>query len=285
MRWPRMTTRRWMIAIALTAFVATGLVSVAGAREAARRAHCVNNLKQIALALHNYHSSHGSFPPGTVGDRTLPPDRRLSWTVTLFDFLTQGLQLIIDLMRAWDSPANLRPLFRHTSTNGDPPPYTTSAMDCGDILQCPSHRVPASANAPSPAGYVGISGLGTDAAALTRGHPRAGVFGYDRATRIEEIKDGASTTMLLAETATAGGPWTAGGPATVRGLDPSRQPYIGRERQFGGTHRGGANVAFADGSVRFVVEAVDPKVFDALSTVAGGEQLPPGWDQWISATQ
>jgi prepilin-type processing-associated H-X9-DG protein len=259
--------------------VTTGVISIAGAREAARRAQCVNNLKQIALALHSYHESYGGFPSGTVGDRTLPPDRRLGWTVVLFPFLTQGLQLIIDFMRSWDSPANLRPLFRHTSTDGDPPPYTTSAMDCGDILQCPSHRVPASSNAPAPAGYVGISGLGTDAAGLPPGHARAGVFGYDRATRIEEIKDGASTTMLLAETASAGGPWTAGGAATVRGLDPSRQPYIGRGRQFGGTHRGGAMVAFADGSVRFVPEAIDPKVFEALSTISGGERIPPGWDR------
>jgi prepilin-type processing-associated H-X9-DG protein len=279
MRWLRMTIRRWILAVALAAVLTAGVVSIAGGREAARRAQCANNLKQIALALHNYHDSYGSFPSGTVGDRTLPPDRRLSWTVVLFHFLTQGLQLIIDGMRAWDAPANLRPLFLHTSVDGDPPPYTTSAMDCGDILQCPSHRVPASSNAPAPAGYVGISGLGTDAAVLPPGHPRAGIFGYDRATRIEAIKDGASATMLLAETTSFGGPWTAGGPATVRSLDASRQPYIGRGRQFGGAHRDGAMVAFADGSVRFLRESIDPKVFEALSTVAGGEQLPPGWDR------
>jgi prepilin-type processing-associated H-X9-DG protein len=268
-----------MLAVALAAVVTTGMVSLVCAREAARRAQCASNLKQIALALHNYHESYGRFPSGTVGDRSLPPDRRLSWMVVLFDFLTQGLQLIIDGMRPWDAPANLRPLFRHTSVDGNPPPYTTSAMDCGEILQCPSHRMPASSNAPAPSGYVGISGLGTDAAALPPGHPRAGVFGDDRATRIEEIKDGVSATMLLAETTSFIGPWTAGGPATVRGLDPSRQPYIGRGRQFGGAHRDGAMVAFADGSVRFLRESIDPKVFEALSTVAGGERLPAGWDR------
>ena len=110
-------------------------------------------------------------------------------------------------------------------------------------------------------------------------HPRAGVFGYDRVTRMEEITDGASTTMMLAETATASGPWTAGGPATVRSLDPNRQPYIGRTCQFGGNHRGGANVAFADGSVRFLSETIDPKVFETISTISGNEQLPRGWDR------
>ena len=279
MRWIRMTTRRWMIAIALTALVTTGVISLAGvAREAGRRGQCMNNLRQISLALVVYQGAHGSFPLGTVGDRTLPPERRLSWTVVLIDYLSQGLQLIIDLMQAYDSPANLRPLFLHTSTDGNPPPYTTSAMDCW-VLQCPSHAVPASASEPAPAGYVGISGLGTDAAALPPGQPRAGVFGYDRATRIEEIKDGASETLLLAETTSASGPWTAGGQATVRGVDPSLRPVIGPGRQFGGIHRNGAMVAFSDGSVRLIRESIDPRVFEAISTVAGGEQLPPGWDR------
>lgn len=276
---PRMTIRRWMIAVALAAVATMGVVSIAGAREAAKRAQCVNNLKQVALALHNYHSTYDSFPPGTVGDRTLPPDRRLGWTVTIFSLISQGLSLIIDLMHGWDLPANLRPQFRCTSTDGDTPPVTTSAMDCGGMLQCPAHQVPASSTAPVPADYVGITGLGNDSAGLPLGHPRAGVFGYDRATSFGDIKDGAFNTMLLAETTTAGGPWTAGGPATIRGLDPNRQPYIGSGRQFGGTHRGGANVAFADGSVRFVVDTIDPKVLEALSTVAGGEQGYPGWDR------
>jgi Protein of unknown function (DUF1559) len=139
MRLPRVRfTIRWMmIAVALTAVVTTGVVSIAGAREAGRRAQCVNNLKQIAMALHNYHSSYGCFPSGTMGNRSLPPDRRLGWTVVLFNFWMQGLQLIIDLMQGWDSPANLRPLFRHSSTDGDPPPYTTSARDCGGFFAMP----------------------------------------------------------------------------------------------------------------------------------------------------
>jgi len=55
------------------------------------------------------------------------------------------------------------------------------------------------------------------------------------------------------------------------------RPQIGRGRPFGGYHPGGANVAFADGSIKFLRETIDPKVFEALSTVAGGERLPDGW--------
>jgi prepilin-type processing-associated H-X9-DG protein len=279
MRRLRMTTRRWMFVVAAIAVVTTASLSIADAREASRRAHCVNNLKQIGLALANYHSSFGSFPPATVGNDRVPPDRRMSWVVTLFAYLTQGLGVIVDLMEPSDSPANMRPRFEHWSADGDTPRSTSPAMECPNFLECPSHHVPATSTAPAPAGYVGISGLGTDAVTLAPPHPRAGVFGYDRVTRMEDITDGASTTMMLAETATATGPWTAGGPATVRSLDPNRQPYIGRARQFGGNHRGGVNVAFADGSVRFLSESIDPNVFQAISTISGKEQLPRGWDQ------
>jgi prepilin-type processing-associated H-X9-DG protein len=85
--------------------------------------------------------------------------------------------------------------------------------------------------------------------------------------------------MMVAETTLNNGPWTAGGPATVRGLDPGRQPYVGRGCQFGGTHRGGVIVAFADGSFRFHRDALNPKLFEAISTVAGAEPLPIGWDR------
>jgi prepilin-type processing-associated H-X9-DG protein len=60
----------------------------------------------------------------------------------------------------------------------------------------------------------------------------------------------------------------------VRGLDPAETPYIGAGRQFGGLHDGRAAVAFADGSVRFISESINPKVFEALSTMAGGAEGP-----------
>jgi prepilin-type processing-associated H-X9-DG protein len=70
------------------------------------------------------------------------------------------------------------------------------------------------------------------------------------------------------------GSWLQGGPATVRGLDPAQQPYLGPGRQFGGIHLGAGNFAFADGSVRAISESINPKIFEALSTIAGGERVP-----------
>jgi Protein of unknown function (DUF1559) len=90
---------------------------------------------------------------------------------------------------------------------------------------------------------------------------------------IADIKDGTSVTMMLAESGRGIGSWSRGGPATVRGLDPTDVPYIGAGRQFGGLHDGVAVVAMADGSVRTVSETITPKVFEAMSTIAGGEKV------------
>jgi hypothetical protein len=59
----------------------------------------------------------------------------------------------------------------------------------------------------------------------------------------------------------------------VRGLDLANTPYIGPSRQFGGLHLGGTWVAMADGSVRWATDAIDPKIFEALSTMAAGEKV------------
>ncbi|WP_406701184.1 DUF1559 domain-containing protein [Singulisphaera sp. Ch08] len=59
----------------------------------------------------------------------------------------------------------------------------------------------------------------------------------------------------------------------MRGLNRDREPYVGKGRQFGGLHREGAMVLFADGTVRFVGEETDPSVFEATSTIAGGKRV------------
>jgi prepilin-type processing-associated H-X9-DG protein len=121
---------------------------------------------------------------------------------------------------------------------------------------------------------VAIAGLGVDAPGLPKEDKRAGIFGDDRTVALADVKDGLANTMMVAESSALSGPWFAGGRHTVRGLDPTRQPYIGFGRQFGGIHVAeGANVLMADGSVRFIKDSIDPKVFEAMSTMAGGEMV------------
>jgi prepilin-type processing-associated H-X9-DG protein len=256
---PRFSIRKMMRAIALIAVALSIVVLVARsynerARDG-RRYRCAGHVKSIVLAILVRENSAKTLPAGTSPNPNLVPRDRLSWYAEILPYLEYDLRSSMELTQPWDVGIN----------------YSIACTSIG-ITRCPDS--PAIPSSPVPATYIGIAGLGTDAPVLPKDDPRAGVFGYDRRTTIAEIKDGLATTMLIAETGRVTGSWLAGGPATVRGLNPDEKPYLGPGRQFGGMHPGGANIGFADGSVRFVSESIDPKVFEALSTIAGGEKIP-----------
>jgi prepilin-type processing-associated H-X9-DG protein len=118
-----------------------------------------------------------------------------------------------------------------------------------------------------PTHYLGPSGVGADAASLPAGAPGAGAFGYDRKLALADVQRPAADVLVVIETGNASGAWTAAGPPTVRGLDPGHLPYLGANGRFGGNHPGGANAAFADGSVRFLSDQMSPRELEALVTV------------------
>jgi hypothetical protein len=256
--------------------VGAGLFSsgVLRVREAANRAHCYGHLKGLAVALHTYHDVHKSFPPGTIPSE-LPPERRLGWLVLIEPhFGRTGPRPQPDPARAWDAAAN-RPLL-----NTAIPHFLCPGREgFEEAWQRADHY---GANpVPGLTHYVGMAGVGLDAALLPLNDPRAGLFGYDRRVAVEDIKDGLGNTLLLLETRRENGPWAAGGPATVRGFDPQDTPLIGLDRPFGNEHRShflfwapsaSTNVAFADGSIRTFTPSIDTRVFQALATIAGEEK-------------
>ena len=125
--------------------------------------------------------------------------------------------------------------------------------------------------------FVGVSGVERRrldvAANYERGHPDAGIFGYDRIMRPQEVTDGRSQTLALIGSGELAGPWIQAGGATVRG---ARQPYFDAITGFGsrGVAGGTGAVAMtADGAARFLSSAIDPQVFAALCTAHGGENV------------
>lgn len=246
--------------------VIAGIVKV---RQRAEREECRDHFREMGLELFQHNYDLGAFPLGTVPNESLPPDKRLSWYVGAWGYAGAGQcgRLIIDKTRGWDAEENRDPQAHYAGG----PTESIGEWRCWICPANPNHAGPGMIGLTH---YVGIAGVGSQAAAAPAYDPLVGVFGYDRQTSVKDIKDGTSTTLLLMETALDNGPWTAGGPPTVRGLDPSRQPYLGAGRQFGGTHPGVTGAAFADGSVHFLRNSISPNVLEALATIAGGEDVP-----------
>ncbi|MGI6417877.1 MAG: DUF1559 domain-containing protein [Thermoguttaceae bacterium] len=227
--------------------IALLLPATQSAREAARRAQCTNNLKQIGLALHNYHERYGQFPPAAIGPAGVPRDRQFSWIVALLPFLEQqGLYESLRLDLPWDDPQNAALLQVSLST-----------------LLCPSDPAPAATDEGLPkTSYVAITGAeSTQGPGGTRG-----VLGFDKSLRLNEIVDGASGTAMVAE-ATDGGPWFAGGFGTARRIES----WI--ETEAWSNHPGGGNVLLADGSVRFLASTIDLQTLRHLATAQGADLI------------
>jgi hypothetical protein len=151
-----------------------------------------------------------------------------------------------------------------------------------DCFICPANASRTQPPLPGPTHYVGIAGLGEDAAELPLSHPRAGFFGYDRKLKLDDLRAGGANTLAIAEV-TEGGPWTAGGPATVRGVSDDT-PCLGEGGQFAGMHNGGSfpwskqvltNVLFADASVRPLSATISPTVFRGLVAIGGNGEVGP----------
>lgn len=210
------------------------LPAVSSARDAARRTQSKNNLKQIGLALHNYHDVYSGFAPGGIAaeDGT----HYLSWQASLLPYADQApLYNAIQMGEAWDGPMNM-PLYTSTV-----PVYQNPAID----------------------EWYDSQGL-----ALSHYAGNSHAFEINKMLRIRDVTDGTANTLLAGEVSTGFKPW--GDPTNVR--DPALG--LGQTpEQFGGPFKGGTQFLLMDGSVRFISEEIDPDMLKALATPAGGEML------------
>jgi hypothetical protein len=223
----------------------------------------------LAMDLGNYRDTYNHFPAATIINLALAPDLRLSWRADLALFFWQ-CPPEFNRAQTWNSPENYPP----TSSPGIGMRNMPRIPD-GHVrtLNCPANPNSGDEEVVSNTHYVGAAGVGVDIEYLPKDYPLAGIFGYDRQITLDDIKNGASRTLLVIETATANGPWTRGGPSTVRALDQDRLPYLGPKGQFSSLHWPHVTHAvFADGSVRALEEGIEPRVFEGMASIAVDEE-------------
>jgi prepilin-type N-terminal cleavage/methylation domain-containing protein len=267
------------------------LPAVQKVREAAARSSCANNLKQLGLALQNYHDAHKAFPPG----RTTTPAHG-SFFPYIFPYIEQDAvykQYRFD--KGWND----------TTTNDAPGGVNTFQPS---VLLCPSAPDPAARGTTPPRGV-------TDYSAISDVTPRPnpfinpmppvdpthlGVLGLDVRRRITDVTDGSSNTILLAEDAgreqyyelgkamppRTGNPpigvWTnPGNEIFISGFDTTNFTAPGpcavtcmNDKEVYSFHSSVAQVVFVDGSVHQLSSSLNINVLVALMTRNQGEVIP-----------
>lgn len=264
------------------------LSAVQNVRASAARVKCQNNLRQVGLALHQYHGSWQALPPGTSSGKSAQPF--LNWHARILPYLEHEAlwRQILDAFQ--DNPDFLYV-----------PPHTNRSVVVS-MFVCPSDgrtRVSDSETAIANTTYLGVAG--------TSVRDADGLLFLDSAVRLTSILDGASQTLLVGERPPSPdggyGWWYAGwgqnkdgafdGIMGVQELnrpendvdagDPGCPPgpyhfTAGRSTNHCDTfhywsrHSGGGNFLFADGSVRFMSYSAD-SIIVSLATRAGGEKV------------
>jgi hypothetical protein len=223
------------------------LLWIAAPVEQSRRSACVMNLKQISIALHNYHDTYGSFPPAYIADENGRPLH--SWRVLILPFLeSSDLYSKYRFDEPWDGPNNRRLAGRM------PPAY-----------RCPSE--PRTSPPSHMTSYVAIVG------------PEA-VWPGTMSRSLGEIADGAGNTLLVVESHGSGIHWME--PRDLSVVQMARNINSPAGQGIGSCH--GANkpgdrgtaayVALADASTHLLPSDLSEERLQALLTIAGSEDGP-----------
>ena len=280
-----------LVVIAIIAvLMALLLPAVQQAREAARRTQCRNNLKQIGLALHNYHERANCFPPGYLS-RTNPSDGTdlgfgWGWGAFLLPEIDQS------------------PLYNRINFNADITDATNLTVRTQFLgaYYCPSDQLLRAFPVNDDGGnlitnaaqscYVAVNGNGgvSDSAATNDGS-----FLKNRVFRTADISDGLSNTFFIGERSTTMSYVTWVG-AVTSGVVPSRRdpaasesaaalvlghcgphmpnnPMVTDADALSSAHPQGVNMLLGDGSVRNVSSNMSLQIYDALATRQRGEVI------------
>ena len=286
--------------------VALLLPAVQSARGAARRMQCQNNLKQISLALHNYHAAIQSFPYGTLDEATTDYHKRDTWFQQIWPHIEQ--QNAYDQYQEWtgtwvmDTPPEIKDL-------------VIEAFVCPSDVRAPGFGGGGGFRS-GGYGFQGnyVGNAGDDYIKINRPpypdyalHELNGVFYANSTVRIDDIRDGTTNTLLISEVKVRGKPgdtgWGGGGGYWGGGqhsafgftaMEPPNANVSDRAWTCNNTmipdspctevgddinkrvitrsfHPGGVLASLADGSVHFFSDSIDLITWKALATRAGQE--------------
>jgi prepilin-type N-terminal cleavage/methylation domain-containing protein len=278
--------------------IALLLPAVQQAREAARRSSCKNNLKQIGLAIHNYHDIYRCFPNANSGG--------LSYSALSASSLFASILPYIEQAASYNK-------YDFTLPNSDPYNQGVTGQRIG-LYQCPTASIPRHVpgcdqdHGRAPGTYaVNIGSRDYNQYWSFYGSPRPDLNGpivytdsVSGRTAMRDVTDGTSNTLLVGETAYNLPDYLFSSSADCAGQSRYSftywaNPYPGSTacttqyafnphdiagdgifdpnwtRSFRSDHIGGVQFVLADGSVHFISENVDAGLLDALATRNGRE--------------
>ncbi|QDV18352.1 hypothetical protein Pan153_30090 [Gimesia panareensis] len=225
-----MNGQRWItlgvVGLIILLLIALAMPAIQQAREAARRQTSKNNLKQIGLALHNYHDIYACFPPGGI----IRQDGMAmhGWMMSITLFLSQNdLSVRLDYDQPWNSPQNA-PVYAVSI-----PAFLIQGRDLGRTSD----------------GY-GIT--------FYMGNPN--LLHRNQTVRLREITKGSSHTWFAGEVAGNYQPW--GYPFNWRSLGTK---LCDGPNSFGQPAWGGGHLLRADGNVTFISDQASPRILQALA--------------------
>jgi prepilin-type N-terminal cleavage/methylation domain-containing protein/prepilin-type processing-associated H-X9-DG protein len=278
------------------------LPAVQKVRAAAARTQCSNNLKQLALALHNHHDTIGAFPDGVHRNQgtaapstgqyalTESPIRRFNWMIAVLPYVEQD-----NVFKLW----NMTNFNANRGVTGD---QATVSWRVIKTYICPADPlenggIDTGEGASSPPRHWAITSYGANAG--IRSYRRNlqtndGPFVHNVPRRVASILDGTSNTIFVGErlhrdpifdaipgeNLDAWGWWPFGAEGDVllsaaerinwMMTSATQADYDLRINVFGSAHTGGANFAMGDGSVRFLADSLDLVTLQRLCTHQDG---------------
>ena len=284
-----------LVVIAIIAIlVALLLPAVQQAREAARRTACKNNLKQIGLALQNYHDVHSAFPPGWIAVNAFGfPSAHdgysgIGWAAMILPQMEQdNAWRLFNPRASLIDPVNtafIRVQMPSYKCPSDPQPEFFDLVEEGGSAVL--------ARAPI-ANYVGSFGTedlhgcenapGNAPVTRTGQCIGDGYFFHNSKVRIADVTDGGSNTFIVGERRTNRQlSWYSTWPGMFAEAEEAFQRVLGvadhkpndphlHFDDFSSHHTGGAQFCLGDGSVRFISNSISEVVYKSLATVSGGE--------------